>query len=186
MSQQLIDGIQFYYNLTIMLANTKFKDDKLGDWLGAVSYMATKVTESFGVAKVNKNPGCRGKGRIISAVEVCGRGHVSRGWGRGRGRGQGCGCSNGVDFQYFKQFFHPSEMQHMSSEGNSYIAQKRTEANNKIYGDEYRYRRYVKETAAIHCDDEEEEDKNPAKKPKLDKEGRNGNAFRRANNGKDV
>ena len=74
----------------------------------------------------------------------------------------------------------------MSSEGNSYITQKRTEANNKIYCDEYRYRRYVKETAAIHCDDEEEEDKNPAKKPKLDKEGRNGNAFRRANNGKDV
>ena len=55
MVQRLIDGIQVQNNLTITLAKTKVKDDKLVNWLGAVSYMATKVTEAFGVAKANKN-----------------------------------------------------------------------------------------------------------------------------------
>ena len=39
MLQQLIGGIQVQNNLTIALAKTKVKDDKLGNWLGAVSYM---------------------------------------------------------------------------------------------------------------------------------------------------
>ena len=55
MVQRLINGIQANNNLTITLTKTKIKDDRLGNWLGAVSYMATKVTESFRVAKDNKN-----------------------------------------------------------------------------------------------------------------------------------
>ena len=55
MVQQLIAGIQVQKNPTIMLANTKVKDDKLGNWLVAMYYMETKVTEAFGVAKDNKN-----------------------------------------------------------------------------------------------------------------------------------
>ena len=55
MVQQLIDGIQVQNNLTITLAKTKVKDYKLGNWLGDVSYMSTKVTEAFGVAKGNKH-----------------------------------------------------------------------------------------------------------------------------------
>ena len=37
----------------------------------------------------------------------------------------------------------------MGAEGNSYITQNREEANIKIYGEEYRSRRDVKETATI-------------------------------------
>ena len=55
MVQQLIAGIQVQKNPTIMLANTKVKDDKLGNWLVAMYYMETKVTEAFGVAKGNKD-----------------------------------------------------------------------------------------------------------------------------------
>ena len=55
MVKQLIDGIQHQNNMTIMLAKTNIKDDKLVNWLGAVSYIATKVTKSFVVAKYNKN-----------------------------------------------------------------------------------------------------------------------------------
>ena len=55
MVQRLIDGIQVQNNLNITLAKTKVKDDKLVNWLGAVSYMATKVTEAFRVAKANEN-----------------------------------------------------------------------------------------------------------------------------------
>ena len=53
----LIYLIQIQNNLTITLDKTKSNDDKLGNWIGAVSYMATKVTETFGVAKDNKNQG---------------------------------------------------------------------------------------------------------------------------------
>ena len=63
--QRLIDRNQVQNNLTIMLYKTKFKDDKIGNWLGDVSYMSTKVTESFGVAKGNKNQGRRSNGRRI-------------------------------------------------------------------------------------------------------------------------
>ena len=38
-----------------MLANTKVKDNKVGNWIGNVSHMATKVTKVFVVAKANKN-----------------------------------------------------------------------------------------------------------------------------------
>ena len=64
MVQQLIYGIQVHDNLNITLAKTKFKDDKLGNCIGAVSYMTTKVTEAFGVAKNNKNQGHRGNGKL--------------------------------------------------------------------------------------------------------------------------
>ena len=64
MVQQLIDGIQVQNNLGVMMAKTKVKDYKLGNWLGAVSYMTTKVTEAFGVAKDNKNQGHRGNGKL--------------------------------------------------------------------------------------------------------------------------
>ena len=57
MVQRLIYGIQVQNNLTTMLSKTKVKDNKLGNWLGAVSYMETKVTEAFRVAKGNKNQG---------------------------------------------------------------------------------------------------------------------------------
>ena len=73
-------------------------------------------------------------------------------------------------------------MQYMGAEGNSYITQKRTEANTNIYGDEYRSKRDVKETANIHHVYEEEEEEDPAKKTKPEKGGRNGNDFGRANN----
>ena len=77
-------------------------------------------------------------------------------------------------------------MQQIGAEGNSYIPQKRTYANKKIYGDEYLSRKDVKEMATSHRGDEEEEDKEPAKKPKSEKGGRNGNAFGSANNYKVV
>ena len=87
-------------------------------------------------AKIIKDAG--GNRRRVSAVDGLGRGCGGRGRGRGRGglvRGQGLGRSNGlffdeVDFQGFKQRFHPSEMQQMYAEGISYITQKCTEANN--------------------------------------------------------
>ena len=88
---------------------------KLGYWLGAVSYTATKVTEAFVVAKDNKNQGFGVNGRGISAVDgrIQGRGGRGRGrsWG-GQGRGRGRGRSNGpffngVDCQDSKQLFHP-------------------------------------------------------------------------------
>ena len=52
----------------------------------------------------------------------------------------------------------------MVSGGNSYINQHRTEANKKIYGDEYRSRRDVKETATSHRGYEGEEDEEPVNK----------------------
>ena len=76
MVQRLIDRIQVQNNLTITLAKTKVKDDKLGNWIGAVSYMVNKVTEALGVVNGNKNQGSGGNSRRISAVE---------------GRGKGCG-----------------------------------------------------------------------------------------------
>ena len=40
-------GIQVQNNPTITLDKTKVKEKKLSNWLGAVSYTATKVTEAF-------------------------------------------------------------------------------------------------------------------------------------------
>ena len=51
----MIDDIQFQNNLTITLAKTNFKDERLGKCLGAVYYMSTKVTEAFGAVKDNRN-----------------------------------------------------------------------------------------------------------------------------------
>ena len=39
MVQIMVDGIQVQNNMTITLANTNIKDNKLGNWLGVVSYM---------------------------------------------------------------------------------------------------------------------------------------------------
>ena len=79
MVQKRIDGIQVYNNLTITLTKTKVKDGKLRNWLGDVSYMATKVAEAFGFAKDKKNQGRGGNCRSISSVEGRGQGHVGRG-----------------------------------------------------------------------------------------------------------
>ena len=53
MVQKLIDGIHVQNNLTINLDYTKVNDNKIGTWLGAVSYMAIKSSEVFEVAKDN-------------------------------------------------------------------------------------------------------------------------------------
>ena len=53
MVQQLIDWIHVQNNLTINMAKTKVKDNKIGSWLGAVSYMEIKSSEVFEVAKDN-------------------------------------------------------------------------------------------------------------------------------------
>ena len=81
----MIDRIKFQNNLTITMANTKVKDKKIGNWLGAVSYMSTKIIKVFGVKKGNKNQGRGSNGRRILEVEVCGRGHGGRGLGNGWG-----------------------------------------------------------------------------------------------------
>ena len=114
--------------MTIMLANTKIKNNKLVNFPGAMSYMETKVTEFFRVAKDNKNQGRGGKRIRILSVEVHGRGRGSIGQGHGLGRGRVRGHSNGlffnqVDFQDFKQNFHPIEMEYRRSEVNYYITQ---------------------------------------------------------------
>ena len=57
MVKQMIDGIQVQNNLTIKLDKTKIKDNKIGNWLSSLSYMETKDTEVFRVAKDNKNQG---------------------------------------------------------------------------------------------------------------------------------
>ena len=49
-------------------------------------------------------------------------------------------------------------MQHIGTELNSYITQKRTEAKKKRYGEKYRSRRDVKYTTTSHRGYEEEED----------------------------
>ena len=49
--------IKVHNKLIITLSRTKVKDEKPGNWLGAVSYMETKVTEDFGVEKGNRNQG---------------------------------------------------------------------------------------------------------------------------------
>ena len=86
MVQQMIDGIQFNNNLTITLAKTNVKDDNIWNWLGAVSYMATKVTEAFGLVKDDKNKLYGGNGIRISAVKGHGKGRVGIGKGCGHGR----------------------------------------------------------------------------------------------------
>ena len=45
-------------------------------------------------------------------------------------------------------------MQQMGAEGNSYITQKHTEYNKKIWGHKYRSRRDAKETATSNREDE--------------------------------
>ena len=89
MVQKLIDGIHVQNNLTINLDYTKVNDNKIGTWLGAVSYMATKISEDFGVATVNKNQGRGGNSERISAVEGLGQGNGGRGKDLGQGRGKG-------------------------------------------------------------------------------------------------
>ena len=79
MVQQLIGGIHVQNNLTMNMAKTKVKDNKIDHWLGAVSYMATNSSEVFGVAKDNKNQGRGGIIERISAVEGLGRGRGGRG-----------------------------------------------------------------------------------------------------------
>ena len=74
----------------------------------------------------------------------------------------------------------------MSAEGNSYINQKRTEDNKKRYNDKYCSWRDIKEAETSHRGDEEEEDRDPAKKTKSEKRGSNGNSFGCANNSKVV
>ena len=64
--QRLIYGIQVQNNITITLANTKFKDNKIGNWLVPVSYMVTKVAKAFVVAKGNKNQEHGGEIRRMS------------------------------------------------------------------------------------------------------------------------
>ena len=66
MVQQLINGIQVQNNLNITLTKTKVKDEKIGNWLVDLYYVATKVTEDFGVTNNNKRQGCRGNSRMIS------------------------------------------------------------------------------------------------------------------------
>ena len=68
MVQKLINGIQVQINLNITLAKTKVKNNKLGNCIGTVSYMTTKVAEAFGVAKDSKNQGHGGNGISISSV----------------------------------------------------------------------------------------------------------------------
>ena len=50
------------------LAKTKVRDNKIGNCLGAVSYMAINISEDFGVAKANKNQGRGGNSERISEV----------------------------------------------------------------------------------------------------------------------
>ena len=83
---RLIYGVQVQNNLTIKPAKTKVTNDKLGNFLGPVSYMATKVTEALIFTKGDKNQGHRGNGRRISLVEVCGKGYGGRRRGRVQGR----------------------------------------------------------------------------------------------------
>ena len=89
MAQKIINGIHVQNNLTINLAKTKVKENKIGNWLGDVSYMATKSSEVFGVVKDNKKQGRGGNIDRISAVKSLGRVRGSRGQDRGRFRGQG-------------------------------------------------------------------------------------------------
>ena len=77
--QRLIDEIQVQNNLTITLAKTKIKDEKLRDCIGDVSYITTKVTEACVVEKCNKNQGRGSNFRRISSVDGRGRGRVRRG-----------------------------------------------------------------------------------------------------------
>ena len=79
MVQALIDDIQVQNNLTITLSNTKVKDDKPGNWFGALSYMSRKFTKAFRAAKGNNNQGRGSNGIRISAVEVRGQGRGGRG-----------------------------------------------------------------------------------------------------------
>ena len=51
------------------MAKTKVKDNKIGNWLGDVSYMATNSSEVFGVAKDNKDQVRGVNSERISAVE---------------------------------------------------------------------------------------------------------------------
>ena len=74
----------------------------------------------------------------------------------------------------------------MGAEGNSYITKKCTKANKKRYGDKHCSSRDVKETKSSHCGNEEENDKEPAKKTKSKTVIRNDNAFGCSNNDKAI
>ena len=85
--QQLIGGIHVQNNLTINMGKTKVKENKIGNWLSAVSYMTTKSSEVFRFVKDNKNQVHGVNIESVSAVESLGRGRGVRGRDPGRGRG---------------------------------------------------------------------------------------------------
>ena len=144
--QRMLDGINVSNSIIITMAKSHVTDNLLGDWMGAVQYMSTKVTLEFPPTNSTKKRKFGGDGRRISQAgrgrgQGRGRGGRGRGrGGRGRGRGRGGGrhgndlVYNGVDVSDYNRTFSNDEMSQMGYEGRNYVYAKRGENNNRGRG----------------------------------------------------
>ena len=81
MVQRMIDCIRVQGQILITLANNHIQNHLMGDWIGAVSHMPTKLAMTFLPKASNKRKARGGDPRRILET---GRGDKGRG-GRGRG-----------------------------------------------------------------------------------------------------
>ena len=140
--EQLLAGINVQNAPAINNAKEYIKDHLLGDWVGAVTYMATKITKQF----PPRTAGQKRRDRQASQVDSRGRGRGRGGrdgrggrggrYGRGGGRqgrggahgGRGRGHAitfGGVDVSDPSYNFSNEEMTRMGKEGRDYIFEQR-------------------------------------------------------------
>ena len=83
--QRMLDGIQVSNALTIYMAKAHLLDNLLGDWMGSVSYISSKVAIQL---PPRSGGGIKRKGdRRVSKFDSKKGSGISRGRGCGRGRG---------------------------------------------------------------------------------------------------
>ena len=146
--QRMLDGINVSNSMIITMAKSHVTDVLLGDWMGAVQYMSTKVTLEFPPTSSKKRKFGGGRGgdsrRISQAGRGRGQGRGGRGGrgrgGRGRGRGRGGGRNsngsvfNGVDVSDYTRQFSNNEMTQMGYEGRAHVYNKRNINNGQGRG----------------------------------------------------
>ena len=134
MVQRMMDGVQVQGQILITLAKDHIQNHLMGDWIGAVSHMSTKIAMAFPPKAGLKYKARGGDPRKISeAGQGRGRGGKGRGGrdGRGRGRsgqgenGLGRGGNittfNGVDTSDHTYNFSDNEMTKMGRDGRTSV-----------------------------------------------------------------
>ena len=139
MVQRMLDGIRVKQCMPITFGKEFVTNNLMGDWLGAIAHMSSKVIEAFPPRSNNKRPGHDGTRRTSEAKRGRGdgrgrggrgrggpgRGHGGRGRGRG-GRGGGSGFYfNGVDCRDFERNFSAYEFDTMGPEGRRSVHERR-------------------------------------------------------------